>query len=122
MKNYISTIEDDEVKAYCIMSGSGFVMACDSMRDDDKFYEDVERLSKYYNCEKFVEPTFKGQKRIDKLKNRTYATIPHISIAMCDFLRTDEGKKLILDYCDFDFGLLDELINLPRKKNKNREK
>lgn len=120
MKNYISTIEDDEVKAYCIMNDSGVVVACDSMRDDDKFYEDIERLSKYYNCIKIIELTLIGQEQIDKLRNRNYSKIPHISEVAVNFFKTEKGKKIILDYVKeqdaFDYGLLDELVNLPRKK------
>ncbi len=121
MKYYISTIEDSEVKAYCVMSDDGFVMACESTRDDEKFFAEVEKAKEYYNCIEIVEPTLTEQEQ----SNRNYSKIPHISTSIGNFFKTEKGKKMILDYVKeqdaFDYGLLDELINLPRKKNKTDE-
>lgn len=109
---YIATLEDSDVKAYCIMSDDGYVMECEQMRDDKKFYEDVERLSKYYNCEKLEESTIIGKKRIEKLK---LTTIPSIKSVLINHLNTEKGKKDVLDYINevdgFNYKLLDELIN-----------
>lgn len=121
-KYYISTLEDDDVKAYCIMSDEGFVMDCNQMSNDKKFYEDVERLSKYYNCIKIEELTRKGQEALDKINSRKYTVIPNISIAIGNYIKTDVGKKVVLDYVNsvdgFDYSLIKELINFRRDKNK----
>lgn len=117
-KYYIATLEDSDVKAYCIMSEDGYVMECEQMRDDEKFYEDVKKLSKYYNCEELIEPTVIGEKRIEKFK---LATIPNIETVLINQLNTEKGKRIVMDYINsvnaFDYGLLDEFINFsPRKK------
>jgi len=118
-KYYISTLEDENVKAYCIMSDEGCVMECNQMSNDKKFYEDVERLSKYYNCIKIEELTPKGQEALD---SRKYTTIPNISVAIGNYIKTDAGKKAVLDYVNsvdgFDYSLLKELVNFRRDKNK----
>lgn len=111
-KYYIATLEGSNVKAYCIMSNDGYVMECEQMRDDKKFYEDVERLSKYYNCEKLEEPTIISKKHIEKLK---LFTVPNIETVLINHLNTEKGKKDVLDYINevngFNYKLLDELIN-----------
>lgn len=123
-KYYITTLEDSDVKAYCIMSEDGYVMECEQTRDDKKFYEDVERLSKYYNCEELIEPTIIGEKRIEKLK---LATIPNIETVLINQLNTEKGKRIVMDYINsvnaFDYELLDELTNFRRvKRNKKQKK
>ena len=111
-KYYISTIEDSEVKAYCIMSNEGLVMECKQMRDDKQFYADVERLCEYYNCIKIQDVPKERQSRV-------YGSIPSITVKISDYFKTDEGKKDVWNYVNsvggFDYDLINEIANFPQK-------
>lgn len=91
---------DDDVKAYCIMDiTNGFVVVCDSIKnDEDKFWEEVEKSKKFYNAIEIKDFDLKTT------SEKVYSKIPNISEVINKFVLTEKGKELIKNY------LKDELV------------
>lgn len=100
--NYIIGVDtlDDDVKAYCIMdTTTGFIVVCDSIRNDEnKFWEEVEKSKKFYNAVEIKDFDLKPT------SEKVYSKIPNISEAINKFVLTEKGKELIINY------LKDELV------------
>lgn len=124
-KQYIIGFDcyDENQFSYIIRDSDGIIAAYNTLRNETDFEKEVEKMMEHYNCIKIQDVTKEGQETIDKIKNRSYSTIPNISICISNYMKTDAGKKAILDYVNcadgWDYGLLDELANLPQREDKN---
>jgi len=108
MKYFLSTDSSNGVHVLCIIREDGVVEVSKEFKDENLFIEEMNALAVFYGAIKVEEKEF-------DVKRYKHYRIPSISQAMADFLKTEKGKQVTLEFLHkndcLDWELLEELRN-----------